>query len=350
MNRTAILLVAASVVVLTMGSCKEKKEEAVQQRHSVMVVTPGESGGAQAKNFSGVVRERQSISLGFKTPGQISRILVKEGDHVGAGALIATLDTKDYQLAVDAAKTQYDQLRGEVERLHRLRQNDALSGNDYEKAESGLEQARINLQSKQNQLSYTRLTAPVSGVVQHVNFEPSEQVGVGTCVVELLNVGRMEVEVSVPADVYRQRDRFREVYGVAAGRQYALHPISVQPKADANQLFALRYAIDARLSAGESIDVYINVAPDSTSRGVTLPQHAFMEHGGKTCVFVVGQDSIVHRREVTVGSIDKSGQVIVTSGLQAGESVVRAGAHVLTDGERVTIIGETDKTNVGGLL
>ena len=199
MNRTAILLVAASAVVLTAGSCKEKEQEAVQQRHSVMVVTPGKSGGAQAKNFSGVVRERQSISVGFKTPGQITRILVKEGDRVTAGQLIATLDTKDYQLAVDAAQTQYDQLRGEVERLQRLHESNALSGNDYEKASSGLEQARINLQSKQNQLSYTRLTAPVSGVVQHVNFDPSEQVGAGTCVVELLNVARMEVEVSIPA-------------------------------------------------------------------------------------------------------------------------------------------------------
>ena len=350
MNRTAILFAATLALIFATGSCKSKKQEVPQLRHSVMVTTPSASGGVLAKNFSGVVKEQQSINLAFLVSGKIESILVKEGDRVGKGQLVATLDANDYQLAYEAAKTQYEQLKAEVGRMQKLYEARAISGNDYEKAASGLEQARISMQAKKNQLDYTRLTAPVGGIVQHVNFEPSEQSGAGQAIIELLDVSRLEVEINVPVDVYKQRGRFREVYGLVRGQKYSLRPVSLQPKADANQLFALRYAIDAQLSAGESVDVYINMAPDSTSRGLTLPTHAFVEHGGKTCVFVVDTDSVVHRREVVLGNVDKSGQVIVIQGLQSGESVVRTGASVLTDGEKVTVIGQVDKSNVGGLL
>lgn len=344
------LLPVIMLCVMATG-CNRKQQKESTESHSVMVVTPERSVGAQAKNFSGVVKEAQSISLGFRTPGQISRILVKEGDRVKKGQLIATLDDKDYQLAADAAKTQYYQVQGEVRRLQTVYESNALSANDYEKASSGLEQARINMQAKQNQLSYTKLFAPVSGVVQHVNFEVAEQVGAGMAVVDLLNVQQMEVEISVPSDVYKLRDRFDGAYAVSGGQRIALHPSSVQPKADANQLFTLKFFIEGHFSAGESLDVYLDIKADTlSSNELTLPVHAISEYKGKKCVFVVDEKNIAHRREVTVGTVDKSGRVIIISGIQPTDRVVKAGATVLTDGEKVNVVGKSDKTNVGGLL
>jgi len=148
--------------------------------HSVMTVTPVNRQESAVRNFSGVVKENSTVSLSFRTPGQIRSILVKEGSHVKRGQLVATLDTKDYQLQVDAAQTQYNQMKNEVERLRQLHEGKSLTGNDYEKAVSGLEQLRIQLQNAKNQLSYTSLRAPVDGTIQKVNFEPSEMVNAGT--------------------------------------------------------------------------------------------------------------------------------------------------------------------------
>ena len=145
-----------------------------------MTVTPVNRQESAVHNFSGVVTENSTVSLSFRTPGQIRSILVKEGSHVKRGQLVATLDTKDYQLQVDAAQTQYNQMKNEVERLRQLHEGKSLAGNDYEKAVSGLEQLRIQLQNAKNQLSYTSLRAPVDGTIQKVNFEPSEMVNAGT--------------------------------------------------------------------------------------------------------------------------------------------------------------------------
>ena len=145
-----ISLAAVSMLTACGGNDRKPSEEKVR---NVMTVLPQNRQESAVKNFSGVVKENSTVSLSFRTPGQITRVLVKEGQHVSQGQLVATLDTKDYQLQVDAAQTQYDQLKKEVERLTKLHDANSLASNDYEKATSGLEQLRIKLQNAKNQLS-----------------------------------------------------------------------------------------------------------------------------------------------------------------------------------------------------
>ena len=143
--KSLVLTLAVAGMLMACGG-SDKKNDEVKVR-SVMTVLPLNRQESVVKEFTGVVRENSTVNLSFRTAGQIARILVKEGAHVRRGQLLATLDTKDYQLAVDAAQTQYDQLSNEVERLRKLHEANSLPGNDYEKATSGLEQLRIKLQN-----------------------------------------------------------------------------------------------------------------------------------------------------------------------------------------------------------
>ena len=163
--KSIVLAFAAMGLLTACGNSEKKSDEA--KVHSVMTVLPLNRQESAVKNFTGVVKENSTISLSFRTAGQIAKILVKEGSHVRSGQLVATLDTKDYQLAVDAAQSQYNQLKDEVERMRKLHEANSLAGNDFEKATSGLEQLGIKLQNAKNQLSYTQLRAPVDGTIQN---------------------------------------------------------------------------------------------------------------------------------------------------------------------------------------
>ena len=341
-----ISLAAVSLLTACGGNEKETNEEKVR---NVMTVLPLNRQEAAVKNFSGVVKENSTVSLSFRTPGQIMRILVKEGAHVSKGQLLATLDTKDYQLQVDAAQTQYDQLKNEVERMRKLHEANSLSGNDFEKATSGLEQLRIKLQNAKNQLSYTQLTAPISGTIQKVNFEPSEMVSAGLPVIDLIDTRSIEVEVNIPNDVYRFLSNTTEAYCIAAGERYNLHKKSVLAKADANQLFTVKYTIDGQLSPGVNVDVYIEVGGGLTVSGLSIPAHAIFEDGGKTYVWVVEQGNIVKRHAITVNKVDSEGMAVVESGLSATDQVVKAGVKALHEGDKVKIVTQRN-TNVGDLL
>lgn len=339
--------------MLTACGGGDKKKEGVKV-HSVMTVTPIDRQESAVRNFSGVVKENSTVSLSFRTPGQIKSILVKDGSTVKQGQLVATLDTKDYQLQVDAAQTQYDQLKNEVERLRQLHEGKSLSGNDYEKAVSGLEQRRIQLQNAKNQLSYTSLRAPVSGTIQKVHYEPSEMVNAGMPVMDLIDTRRMEVEINVPDEIYRQLANTTQAYCIVAGERYGLQRTSVLTKADANQLFTVRYAISGKLSAGVNVDVFVEMAGDVEVdglkvNGLSIPAHAIFEDDGKPYVWVVEKDDVVKRHAITLNGVDSEGMAVVSSGITVNDRVVKAGVKALHDGDKVKVLTQ-QKSNVGDLL
>ena len=346
-----------SAVLCLLAGCGQKQQEPFVR--SVMLSQPERLEATRVKTFSGVVREAGEISLGFKTAGQIASLAVKEGDYVRKGQLVATLDDADYKLGVEALQVQYDQLSDEVARLKKLYEAKNVSVNDYEKAVAGLKQLGVQLQVNRNKLDYTRLYAPVGGYVQGVNFEEAEMVDAGTPVITLLDTRRMEVELDLPVSVYMQRERLESVscrpFFDEGGTQLPMQVLSIVPKADGNQLYKMRLvfegAMDKRLTAGMNIEVSLKIVGGDGGGKFVLPLHAVFQDQGEACVWTLGKDSTVHKARVEVEGIDPVGRAIVTSGLSGSEQVVKAGVHLLQEGEKVKVIDEAASgTNVGGLI
>ena len=343
-------------MVLLLAACSTNKEEKFVR--SVKLVQPVALGNVSNKSFSGIVKESREISLGFKTGGQVERILVKEGDFVRQGQTIAVLDQKDYKLGVAAYQIQYDQLKAEVARMEELHKVNSLSGNDYEKAVAGLQQVKVQLDINKNKLDYTTLTAPVSGYIQRVNYEKAEMVQEGSPIVNLLDVAKIEVDVDIPASLYMQREKFSSFScssSLEPAVSYPLTLISINQKASSTQLYKMILSLPnseaARLTAGMNVAVNIALTEGGAdTNGFTLPVNAIFNEEGTNYVWVLGNDSTVNKQKVTMRGIDAAGKAIVTSGLQGNEQVVRAGVHSLTDKEKVQVLPESDKTNVGGLF
>lgn len=324
--------------------------------HSVMVTTPEAMEGTVVKNYSGIVREAHTINLGFKTPGQIERILVAEGDYVHKGQLLAELDDADYRLGVEALQIQYDQLKDEVGRTEQLYRQKSISANDYEKATAGLRQLGVQLQANKNKLNYTKLYAPTDGYIQAVNFSPAEMVDAGTALFTLLDVSRMEVVADIPVAEYQQRDRFTRYFCQVAGSEGELpmQLLSLTPKADGNQLYQLRLAFvgqpDKQLTAGMNVEVGIVMADTTATTGVVVPLCAVFRDGDTSCVWVLGADSTLVKQQVMLDGNDVQGRAVIREGLTGNEQIVRAGVNMLQQGEKVHVIERPSKTNVGGLL
>jgi len=356
MKLLTVYVGVASLALLM--SCKGSEPKNDGPVHSVVVVEPNGCQAEVEKTFSGIVEENREIGVGFKTAGQISRILVKEGDMVSQGQLIATLDDKDYKLAVEASRIQYAQMEREVARMRKLHESKSLAGNDFDKALSSLEQLKVQLQSNQNKLSYTKLYAPTSGYVQRVNFEASEMVNAGSPIINLLDVKQMEVTFNIPASLYLQKDFFRGFTcsgTFSEGRSIPLRLLSITPKADNNQLYKVRLGLnpaDAKsVTSGMNVEVKIDMKAGVAAQGISVPISSVCQKEGKSYVWVLNEkESTVSRKEVTTGALTGQAQIIITSGLTGSEKVVKAGVNVLQDSEKVKVIGMPSKTNVGGLI
>lgn len=349
-------LIATIVVAGTLCACGGGSHERPGSR-SVVLTEPVLLDTVRTLRLPGIVREAHTISLGFKTAGEIRQIHVHEGDFVRQGQLLAELDDADYRLGVEALQIQYDQLRDEVERMRQLFGQKSVSANDYEKALAGLKQLGVQLQANRNKLDYTKLHAPTDGYVAAVNFSPAEMVDAGSALFTLLDLSTMEVEADIPQELYRQCDRIVR-YGCAAPGSAAEFPMrfsSLTPKADGNQLYRLRLSFagrpDRRLTAGMNVEVVVTVADTAAVRGYAVPLPALFRDGDTVCVWAFGADSIVSKRPVLLGrSLDDRGRAVVIGGLDGSERIVRAGVNVLQEGERVRVVESPEKTNVGGLL
>ncbi len=349
MKKISILL---SAVLLC--ACSHRPAEQAQP-HSVYVTEVSGADADATCSFAGRVEEEKSISLGFKTPGQIKRILVKKGQAVHKGQLLAELDNADYALGVEALQIQYDQVSQEVARAKRLYEKNSMSTNDYEKAAAGLRQLAVQLQVNKNKLAYTRLYAPASGVIGEVNFAPAEMVDAGTAVFTLLGSSQMEVECDIPAQVYHTIGNYSDFTcrtSLQPDKSYNMKLLGIVPKADGNQLYRLRLAfaepVGTGITAGMNVDVSARCATPQSD--IELPASAIFRDGDQTCVWQVMPDSTVQRVAVTVADVPAGANVTVVSGLAPGARVVKAGVNALHSGDKVRIIEQPSETNVGGLI
>lgn len=355
MKKNMVLGVAAWALLAACTGQNAKSDEPV---HSVMVVQLAGAAAEIQKTFSGIVEEGREIGVAFKTGGQLARVLVKEGDLVREGQLIAVLDDKDYKLGADAARIQYEQMQRELARMKKLYDAKSLSGNDYDKAASGLEQLKIQLQNHENQLSYTKLYAPTSGYVQTVNFEASEMVGAGTPVINLLDVKQMEITFNIPTSLYLLKDQFQGFTcsgSFSNGQPVAVKLLSITPKADNNQLYKVRLGLnpaDAKsITSGMNVEVKIDMAASGQVQGVSIPVSAVFNRDGQSFVWVLDEKTkTVNQKAVKTGALSGEAMVTVTEGLTGNEQVVKAGVNVLQDKEKVRVIAKPSETNVGGLI
>lgn len=343
------------VVAFCLCSCAHDNKGKESVRHSVYVTTPSGQSGDEERQFAGIVEERSEVSVGFKTPGQINRIYVREGQHVGKGQLLATLDGSDYKLGVEALQIQYDQVKAEVERAKKLFEKKSMSANDYEKAVAGLRQLGVQLQVNKNKLAYTRLLAPVSGIVESVNFSAGEMVDAGTAVFTLLDVSQKSVTVDIPVSVYLRKDDIRDIVCSTSHnpqQNYNMTVLSIVPKADGNQLYRMKLGFKGTptaLSPGMNVKVTLEFNTGSRET-LRIPQSALVRKDSKDYVWTVRKDSTVTLQRVDINYGGAGEEVEVVSGLSPDAVVVRAGGRMLHEGEKIKIIGNPSTTNYGGML
>jgi RND family efflux transporter MFP subunit len=309
------------------------------------------------RNFPGTIREAAEVNLAFRVAGPISNIYVKEGDYVRQGTLVARIDPRDYEIQASVYEAQYNQVRGEYDRLTELNNRKSVADNDYEKSVAGEKMLRMKLQNARDQLSDTKLYAPFSGYIQSVKYEAGEMVNTGMTVATLIDVHSYLVEIDLPMSFFLRKEAFTTFscsQPMVPDAVYPLQLVSYQMKANNSQLYRTTFRLDPkvnpRLAPGMTVSVKIGYRTGLESL-LAFPLTALFREGEKNCVWIYDPaTSVVKMREVTTGEITGDGMITVLSGISENDEIVVAGVHVLHDGWKVDRIEEVSETNVGGLM
>lgn len=348
-------LIFGCLCVALLSSCS--KQEKVENRiQYVKTDTVRGMGEQEDMLFPGKVKAAEDVSVAFRVSGTIQRIFVKQGSYVHRGQLLAQMDARDYQLQLSATQAEYNQVKAEAERVMALYADNSTTANNNDKAVYGLQQITAKLDNHKNQLADTKLYAPFDGYVQECLFQEHETVAAGMPIISMINSGMPEVEINLPASSYMERQNmgnFTCTFDVFPGEVFPLQLISVNQKANANQLYTMRLKIngtskDKVPAAGMATMVKVTMQKGA-GRNLSVPSTAVFNQDGKNFVFVV-KNNTLQKKAVNVAELNSKGKAIVSGDIKASDVIVATGVHVLKEGQKVEPLPAVSKTNVGGLL
>jgi multidrug efflux system membrane fusion protein len=316
-------------------------------------------------NALGTVTPLATVSVRTQVSGTIVRFAFHEGQMVKAGDLLAEIDPRPFQAALDQAKGQLarDQAslvnaRIELKRQRALMAANATSQQNVDNQIATVKQDegtvvsdQANVQSAAINLGYTKVSSPVAGragirTVDVGNFVSAGQSAAIVVVTQLQpisvlftvpedNIGaimaRFSAGESMQVDAY---DR-AQTNKLATGRLAAVDS-QVDTTTGTVKLRAMFSNDDSELFPNQFVNVRLLV--NTLQDQVVIPAAAVQRGASGTFAFVVKSDKTVSMRVITLG-VQQDDRVAVTKGLNPGETVVTDGADRLRDGGEVTIPG-----------
>jgi len=341
-----------------LSACTSGNEKSSNEVPLVKVTEVQQVNSSDTLSFPGKIVSVKDVNVAFRISGPVKKVLVKEGQYVKKGEVIALMDPRDYKVQLSATKAEYEQVRSEAERVIELHKRNSVANKDYDKAVAGLHRIEAKVKAHQNALNDTKLKAPFSGYVQKIFFNDGEMVKAGLPVLSLVSTSVLQVEAFISSADYLKKDCFESYFcrtGLYPDQSFPLTPAGITRKANLNQLYKMFFTLDrpdsVSLSPGMSVDVNIVCSRTTGQAMFVVPVESLFSTGRSSYVWIYDADSgSVRKADVKVSKIRNDGTALVSGDLTGGSRVVSAGVHTLEEGQRVKLLKNVSKTNVGGLL
>ena len=309
--------------------------------------------------------------------GPIDSILVKVGDRVEQGAVLATLDRQRLELAaalaeaewqtaqadVAAARARHDQARLVLNRLNRLKGSSAFSQARFEDAQTDVVRTRSEIASAEAEearmlasfelarldLERSTVRAPYTGIVTARQAQPGLYATPGTPIVTMVDTSDLEVEADVP---------FNRLGGLAPGNRVTVSfddatdkeatVRAIIPEENPRTRTRLvRFALNDTMAADSGLainaSVTVNIPNTADGRAPTVHKDGIVKSPAGAFAFVaVPQESgppMAERRDVIIGEA-VGNRFIVREGLNLGDLVVIRGNERLRPGQTLQFPSE----------
>jgi len=312
-----------------------------------------------AHDYLGVVESWQTARISSRASARVIKVLCDEGDAVQAGELLMQLDDVDIQAQIKATestiqglKTNRDFWVSEDQRDSKLAAEGVISAVEAETthnrqadAVAKLETTQRNLESLRNQLRYTKLTSPFSGVVTSRDVDPGDLATPGHALLVVEDRSQLKLAFDAPQEDMTLLKEGLPVRVKDARDVNTQHPTPnaklthLYPSLNQARMVRAEVALpeDASFQIGAFVPLSVVLARQENA--VTVPRECLMENSeGSTAVFVF-KNGILEAR--TVKKLMTSGDRVEIEGVEPGEQVVTStflGWSTLASGLKAEVI------------
>ncbi len=295
----------------------------------------------QPVQTSGVLVNPSEQTLAFKTPGVVAKVLVREGQSLRKGQVLAELDQAEIDAEVQQARALLAEAQRAEERLRKLFASNVVPLDQLQSAQTSVEVIAARLRIAEFNQRHATIEAPGSGVVLKKLIEPNELVNaqrpafifaeegkgwvirVGISDRDAVRVSEGDV-AQVTLDAYPDRTLDAKVSEVAAKASPGTGTFEVEVSLPAQPQKMLSGMVSR-----------VRITPATQQTLMLLPLTSVVQASGQNAsVFVLDAIQRVTPRAVLMQGFDAS-RVAILQGLEEGETVVTRGATGLAEGQRV---------------
>ncbi len=289
----------------------------------------------------GTVEPAQTVSVYPKISGEVLEVHFSQGERVTEGQVLATLNSDaltSLRIQVDTARAAVGDANTALERMEALAAAGAVSPQALEQAQSQAKSAGFAYASAQNQYDlqekYSRITAPIGGVVETKAVDPHSMVAPGTPIAVISGDEGVQVKFGASQDVQKH---LAPGDTLTVSRGDAKYQGVVTEVGNTVSPTTGLYEVKAALPQGGDLASGVKVKLDlikAQEKGVlTVPLSAVLYAGTKAYVYTYAQGSL-QKKSVVTGLYDGE-YISITEGLNASDTVVYTWSGEVYDGASV---------------
>jgi len=290
--------------------------------------------------YSAALETEQTVTVYSQINGLIVKMFVEEGQWVNKGDSLLQLDPREYILAEQKARVEYDKQQSNFERLKGLKAKDLVSDEEFETARLNVKQAEIAWKQAKLNLEYTTVRAPISGVIGERLVNLGARIQPSTALFTLSNLAQKIVKVYVPQNEMAKVHRRQKAVirsDVLPDQSFEGWVKRISPIVDA-QSGTFKVTVGVRdpknvLKPGMFVNVHLIV--DTHQNVPLIPKTALVYENERSYFFVLN-NGIAQKVELQKGYEDAE-KVEMKNDLPVYTPVVVVGQNGLKDGSRVRV-------------
>ena len=352
------------------GGCSKQNEAGKAENAPVAVVkgvtleTVKSSATPDLLDVVGSVRARTSAIISTRIPGSISVLRVREGDRVKKGQILIQLDAQENQATAAGATAGIDEARrgldeafsrkkladATFDRYQNLFKEQAVTRQEFDvkqtekdiaaqavaRAESRLKQAQEGAKASNAMSDYTRIVAPISGVIASKQADLGATVFPGQPLMTIEDEGSYQLELALPeSEAAKVKPGSPlQITLDSIGKSFSAKISEIVPTADpASRTFVAKITLTQKgLKSGMFGRGSISLG--TSTNGITVPKKAVVERGALTSVWTLDKENIARMRIVKVGR-QTGERMEILSGITDGDRIIANGVEKVTEGSKV---------------
>lgn len=363
----------SALVINLLASCTQQNKQAVVMPPTPVNIMPARIAKAvYYDQYQGTVVALNSVELRSEVSGFITGIFFKEGDVVQKGKELYEIDRRKYEAAyqqavanLQSANANLVKAQKDIDRYTMLLKNDAIARQTvdqaqaaYETAKSQVAVAQAGVLSAKTDLSYSIITAPFTGRIGISQVRLGAQVSPGTTLLNTISSEHpMGVDVVIDeGDI----DRFYKLQRRSTDSTFKLQLGDSSVYKEPGKILAIDRGVESGTGTikvrvefpnngdqlRDGMSCVLKVLNSASGERVQIPYRAVTEQMGEFFVFVAPNDTTANLRKVKLGPRVGS-DVVILSGIQAGDKVITDGFQRLHDGGKITLGTPGQQTGKG---